>query len=211
MRLHLFAAVLAATCAASFAAPPEPPKMPIVQSPDPLGLTPPAADAFEAVVRVDEKPGGKRFQGVWLERAEGPRLLIEYRALGCWTPFAGEKVSVTGASYSPEGQSIQAAHFKVATMELVDKSKPIRFISVGPVQELTGKFGLGQGAPGSKMADSTWDVFSGGGSSYLIANPSEIGKLTSQPAKVTAREVVRTPFSTHMGGRVLWLLSVSAP
>lgn len=209
MRTHLFVAVLAAACAASFAAPPEPP-MPIEPSPDPLARPDPAA-AFEAVVRVDEKPGGKRFQGVWLERADGPRLLISYRADGCWTPFAGEKVRVTGAAYTPEGQAIGAEHFRVATMELVDRTKPIRFVSVGAERELTGKFGLGQGAPGSKMADSTWDVFSADGSSYQIANPSLIGELSGHPAKVKAREVVRTPFSAHMGGRVLWLVSVSAP
>ncbi len=180
-----------------------------LQPTDPLALKPAEGEAFEAVLRVDEKPGGKRFQGVWLERAKGPKLLIAYRALGCFTPFAGHRVAVTGEAYVPQGQAIGASHFRVRTMKLVDATKPVTFVSVGPEQALSGRFGMAQGAPGSKMADSTWPVFSAGGASFQIANPSVIADAAGKAAKVTAREVVRSPFMTHMGGRVLWLLSVS--
>lgn len=176
---------------------------------DPLAPPDSSLAAFEATVAIDSKPGGKRFQGVWLKKDDGGRLLIEYRALGCWTPFDGHRVKVTGKSYTPKGQAIMAAHFTVSTLEIVDPSKPVAFTHVGPIQTIDGQFSTAEGSVGSKMEGSTWAVFTGGGMSYQIANPARIKTAANGPAEVVARAVTRSPFTAHMPGPMLWLLDVT--
>ncbi len=181
-----------------------------LQPTDPLAKPDPAVESFEATLSVDTKPGGKRFQGVWLKRADGSKLLIEYRALGCWTAFEGKLVKVTGKHYSPPGQSVRADHFRVETLQMVDPAKAGAFVSVGPIQTIDGRFGLVEGGAGSKMEGSTWLVFSGGGTSYQIANPARIKSAAGGPAEAVARAVARSPFFVaHMPGPLLWLLDVT--
>jgi hypothetical protein len=178
------------------AEPPLHPSIPVAKS-----------DGATATVRVDPTPGAKRFQGVWLESADGSKQLIAYNKRSVWAQFEGQTVVVTGAPYQPEGQSISADHFRVETLSLADSSAATLYTSVGPIKALTGDLTLQSGSPGSKMAGQSWWVFSSGGLSYQLANPSAV-KGQAGAITVKARRIERSPFTAHMPGPLLWIESV---
>lgn len=167
------------------------------------------APGFVATVRIDPKPGGKKFQGVWLQRDDGKRLLIDYRARGLWRPFEGKRVRVTGTSYTPKGQAIAAAHFRVATMQMVDDKSTATLIWLGPEQKLEGKLSIRTGDPKSKMGGQSYPVFTtSGGTTYQLANSIN---TKPGPVIVTAREAKRSRFVTHMPGPLIWVLDTDTP
>ena len=131
-----------------------------MKSQDPTTTAPPAANERRATLRIDAQPGGKKFQGVWLEFAADKRWVIDYRPRELWKPFEDREVIVTGACYRPVGQAIMATHFRVDRMRFV---KPERgrgpILEVGPEQWIRGAFAMRTFPPGSKLADSPMRVF----------------------------------------------------
>ncbi|MGB1014613.1 MAG: hypothetical protein ACPG4T_10805 [Nannocystaceae bacterium] len=141
---------------------------------------------FSAEVEIDDKPGGKRFQGVWLVREDGQRWVTAYRALGFWKVFEGTTVNVVGSKYRPRGQAIGATHFQVETLT-VDPQLGTPWIGLGPKETLMGHFQQETGAAGTKLEGETWVVFiSDANASYQLANTIEVGEL-NRPVQVTAR------------------------
>jgi hypothetical protein len=130
-----------------------------------------------ATLRIDAVPGPRRFQGVWLELADGQRWLVDYRARDLWRVFDGAAVYVTGHCYVPFGQAINAPHFAVETLGHVyeyDVGGPYR--SMGPELTLTGEFTLRTAPAGSKLAGSPPErVFVAGDTTYALANPADAG------------------------------------
>lgn len=166
------------------------------------------AASVTATLKIDPKPGSKQFQGVWLVRADGSRLLIDYRATAIWKPFAGHQVVATGHVYQPRGQAIMATHYHVDTLKMADPQSTASIVGVGPLVQLSGSFSLKTAPPRSKSAGEKYPVFTAAtGTTYLIANPSP---THSGKARVTARPIQRSPFVAHRGGPTLWILSASA-
>jgi hypothetical protein len=79
----------------------------------------------EGVLDIDRVPGGKRFQGVWLETASG-RYVITYRPHARYFPFVEKRVAVTGyvEHIPPHVQSIGATHFVVQDIALAPGESP---------------------------------------------------------------------------------------
>jgi len=209
--------VLAACTSASESKPNTPPQPPAVAPPVDAAPAKPAPHAHpppkpaatvSATLNIDPKPGSKQFQGVWLEQADGSRLLIDYRATGIWKPFDGQKVKATGHVYQPRGQAIRATHYHVNTLEMADPQSSASIVAVGPLTQLSGAFVEKTVPSVAKGAGDKYTVFvADKGTSYLIANPNPkyVGK-----ARVSARPIRRSPFITHRGGPTLWILDVSA-
>jgi len=170
-------------------------------------MKPPATMKFDATVAIDAKPGSKQFQGVWLVRADGSRLLIDYRATGLWRPFEKQKVTATGRTYYPRGQAIKAKHFRVETLQMVDKQSTASIIRIGPVKTLNGAFSTHTVRAGAKGGGQQRTVFtSKSATTYQVMNPAA---ALPGAAVVTAREIERSPFISHVGGPALWILSAS--
>lgn len=163
---------------------------------------------MEARLRVDAEPGGKRFQGVWLEREGEEPLIAAYRALSCFAPFDGHRVRVTGERWSPDprAQQIAAPHFRIATLELADPAaaSDVLLHAVGAEQELVGVARTEAGEPGSKEEGATWTVFVAGGTTWRIWDAPEDLPIDT-PLAVTGREVTVSPFAAHAPGRHLWI------
>ncbi len=165
--------------------------------------------SFQATVRIDAKPGGKQFQGVWLDRAGHEPLLIAYRPYGYWKPFEGKVVTVTGERYQPHGQSIGADHFRVHTMT-VDPKSMTDFVRVDPELSYVGKFEKRAMPAGSKLAGVTYDYFmANDGVSYAVANTPKDKIAVGTQVRVKARQVKRSPFMSHVGGPHLWIIEIA--
>jgi hypothetical protein len=161
--------------------------------------------SLKAVVEIDPKPGGKRFQGVWLVREGLPKLLVDYRRRSLWLAFEGKAVEVQGEPYEPEGQAIQAPHFRVHGLTLSDAEAATSWIGFGPEQELEGRFELREGEPGSKSEGVSTLVFVTSESSWEVLNPEPAMEGT---ASVKARSVDRSATAAHATGPALWVRSV---
>jgi hypothetical protein len=174
----------------------------------------PAADEREAIVRIDAEPGGKKFQGVWLDFGTDRRWVIAYRAHGLWKPFENREVIVTGQCYQPFGQAIGATHFRVDGMRFV---KPERgrgpILALGPEQRLRGTFTEYTFAPGSKRAGSPERSFTeDAGKQYLIAGASDDLPALGTAARIWARDVVPDlSWTAQADGPNLWILDVRDP
>ena len=170
---------------------------------DPLGT----ALEFSATVRIDPRSSSKRLQGVWLERADGTRWLIDYRARDCWRPLEDIAVTTIGERYEPQGQAISAPHFRVSMLQVLTVTPEATVVAVGPEQVMTGTLQTSAGAPGTKSEGSTWMVFQNAdGPSGPLYNPSALGSLTGA-VTLTVREVELSPFSTHIGGPQFCILN----
>jgi hypothetical protein len=207
----LVSTLIAACAPTTEAEPPAPesPPAPLAQAqpPVPAPLEPsatPVEDGFEAVVRIDAEPGGKRFQGVWLERSDGERWVIAYRPLGIWADFEGKTVKVTGETYRPEGQAISATHFRVSTLRFEHDAPSDGLVAVGPQVELSGKIVERHGTPGSKMAKGSWTAFVTDDTSYVVENSADV-TVSDIPVEVKGRVVELSPYVAHMGPRI-WIL-----
>lgn len=171
---------------------------------------PPATTEYSATIRIDAEPGGKKFQGVWLEFAADRRWVIDYRPRELWRGFQDAEVIVTGTCYRPFGQAISATHFKVERMRFAAPPKrSVPFFELGPEQLMKGSF-VEQAAPaGSKLAGSHQLEFQADdGTTYGIAGTSGSAPAPGA-AKVTARSVkLNLAYAATTGGPHLWILSV---
>ncbi len=190
---------------------------PVVISPPPHSAsatgeppkTPPSENEIEATLRIDEKPGGKHFQGVWLERDDGSRWVISYRADGYWLPFRDHRVRVQGVVYEPEGQAVMATHFRVKTLALTpseEKNAMTGLVEVRDERQYPGKFRDDVGDKGTKLEGEHRTVFiSDSGSHYWLANAVE-GVVFDEPVVVRGREVKLSRFMARPGGPYLWVI-----
>ncbi len=82
--------------------------------------------SFEALYSVEPVAGGKRFQGSWLTRPDGSRLIASYRPQPEYFAYQGKRVVVTGrpVHHGPNVQQIAASHFDVKSMELAKSETP---------------------------------------------------------------------------------------
>lgn len=169
-----------------------------------------AQQEFVATLRIDAQPGGKQFQGVWLERDDGERWVIDYRPRACWRPLEGLRVSAVGSTYMPPGQAIYATHFEVSMLQVVDPTPEAQLVAIGPEQTMTGTLQTATGSAGSKSAGSSWLVFkSDAGTSWTLYNPSALD-VTTGSITLTGRMVERSPYSAHTTGPQLCVLSAQA-
>jgi hypothetical protein len=85
-----------------------------------------APPGFEAILDMDRLEGGKRFQGTWLEKPNGERLLVSYRLVPEYFRFVEKRVLVTGDPYRPGAheQHIDATHFTVKSIDLAPGETP---------------------------------------------------------------------------------------
>lgn len=159
---------------------------------------------FEAKVVIDPSPGAKKFQGVWLERDDGQRWLIDYRARPYWTPFAEARVEVSGARYMPDGQAVTAVHFRLDTLRIVEPTPDHHLVRLGPKRQLTGRFVEVVGGPGTKSEARTMTLFAADGVRYFLANHEETFQGSGT---ATVRETALSPFVAHLMGPRLWVVS----
>ena len=161
---------------------------------------------FEATLRIDASSGSKQFQGVWLERDDGERWVIDYRPRDCWRPLEDQRVHATGHTYTPRGQSISATHFEVELLRLITPRPEARLVAVGAKRTLTGSLQRETGMVGSKSEGSSWTVFqTHEGARWALYNPSAVGTRTG-PMTLIGRMVELSPYSTHRAGPQLWVL-----
>jgi len=190
----------------AFAGPPPTETPPVFEPADPLSpQKPDSGQTLDVEVSIDKAPSGKKFQGVWLVQEDGSRWIVSYRSTPLWRIYDATRVTVTGETYEPDGQSIDAAHFRVDTLRIVDPQGVTDPQSFGPERSLNGRFENVQGSPGSKSEGSVWSVFTvDGGLSYEIMNPVAVDR---EATTVRARTVQRSPFVARRGGPTLWLVS----
>lgn len=159
-------------------------------------------------LRIDAQPSGKKFQGVWLERADGSRWVIDYRARQVWTWFADREVIVRGGCYTPEGQAIMAPHFRVERLRPATPapgSGP--YLEVGPEVVLRGELVTETAPPGSKLAGTARVVFrADDGETYNL-----VGETPGSGDTVRIRGRRLEPdmsYTARGGGPDLWVASV---
>ena len=166
---------------------------------------------LEATLRIDA-PGPRKFEGVWLEHPGGKaRWVVDYRGRELWRSFDGAMVMATGHCYQPFGQAINAPHFEVETLRLLDMdSGRGRFLSLGAERTMTGEFTTRAAPPGSKLAASPPErVFVVGGTSYALANIADAGEGF---ATVVGRFLeVNLRYAATDQDEELWLLAVHEP
>lgn len=167
-------------------------------------------ERFEALVEIDAKPGGKRFQGVWLATG-GVRWLISYRADPWWRHFEGREVRVAGERYDPQGQAIAADHFRVESMEIVEPTMDDEIISVSGKRELAGRFASYRWPAKTKLAGETSTVFDADdGTRYWLWDDAGLEPKPGKLARVEARIVEPSNFIARPGGPYLWIVDIEA-
>ena len=188
---------------------PPPERSPQPVEPDPSTPVESPTLAFGATLSIDEQPGGKRFQGVWLDGDDGVRRVIAYRADPWWQPFDGRRVEVEGTPYEPRGQAIMAAHFRVEALRVVEPSTEVALVSITGERELFGSFFEATWPKGTKLAGETRTVFrSEDGETYELYRLPEPHPPLDRPVRVSARLVELSPFVAHVGGMHLWVIAV---
>jgi len=165
---------------------------------------------FEATVEIDAKPGGKKFQGVWLVTKDGQRQVISYRPHGWWRAFEGRRVEATGEPYAPRGQAIAAQHFRVDKLRIVTPTPEDSLVSVSGELELHGAFKTHTWPAGTKLEGETMTVFAADdGTRYWLHHlPSPAPPLDSR-VTVRAHQVEPSPFAARAGGRYLWVAAAT--
>lgn len=163
---------------------------------------------FPAIVRVDAEPGAKKLQGVWLERGDGERWIVAYRAEPWLAPFTDKAVEVSGGRYIPGGQAVKATHFRVDSLRVTDEKNPGLFESLGPEQTMTGTFAEQVGTVGAKDEGERYPTFaSDAGDSFQLANRPD-GLAYGTKVKVRAREMQYSKFAAHRGGPMIWVIEI---
>jgi hypothetical protein len=169
-----------------------------------------AMQTLRATLTIDEQPGGKKFQGVWLDADDGIRRVISYRADPWWQPFDGLRVEAKGRSYAPKGQAISAAHFRVEELQVIDPGPDDALVSITAERELLGSFALATWPEGSKLAGDTRKVFhSDHGVAYELHRLPDSAPTLDQRVRITARVVEPSRFAARPGGPWLWVLEVT--
>ncbi len=170
-----------------------------------------ATSELRGTLRIDAAPGAKRFQGVWLEHADGTRWVIDYRARDLWTWFADHDVIVTGGTYAPQGQAINAIHFRIDSLRFArpDYGRG-PYLSMGPEQLLAGAFVTETALPGSKLAGSSWGAFvDEAGKHYVVVGEEIDPRRGAGPVSVRAR--VLEPdmsYTARTSGPDLWVVAI---
>ncbi|MBP9203260.1 MAG: hypothetical protein KBG28_04795 [Kofleriaceae bacterium] len=169
-----------------------------------------AEQVWRATVRIDPRPGGKKFQGVWLELADGQRWVIDYRPRAVWTDFADRPVRVTGGCYLPFGQAIAATHFRVATL-VPDTEAPRPegwpVVAVGPDRREVMTLIEVTGAAGTKTAGEVHlELADERGHHFLLAGHDGDLPAVGLPVRVRVRPVEPSPYQARLGGAYLHLL-----
>lgn len=186
---------------------------PEYDAPPPERSKPPAKgdddlQTVRATLKIDPKPGGKRFQGVWLEAAGGGRLLIDYRANEWWRPFEGKLVEARGEPYVPRGQAIMADHFRVHELHIVEPTVDDALISVHAAEDLTGTFTQYSWPKQTKLAGTKATVFvSDDGTQFWLSQKPDPMPQLDTPVRITARRVEPSNFIARPGGPYLWVIS----
>ncbi len=177
--------------------------------------TPEPAAEVRATLRMDAQPGGKKFQGVWLELGgtevipRSGRWVIDYRATEIWRSFENAEVIVTGAHYQPIGQAINSPHYKVATMRFArapSHAVPLR--SIGPERVLRGAFVEHVWPAGTRRAGEIERNFTtDDGQTYGLAAGSAAPE--TGPVAITCREVEPDPtYAADLGGPKVFVIRV---
>jgi len=166
---------------------------------------------MHATLTIDVAPGAKKFQGVWLVHGDGTRWVVDYRARQLWSWFADREVIVTGETYAPQGQAINAVHFRVETLRFAAATMGLGpYRAMGPELELAGTFARDSGTPGSKAAGSSWPVFVGDdGTRYHVVGDDTLELRSASAVRVKAR--VLDPdmsYTARMSGPDLWIVSI---
>ena len=104
----------------------------------------PSPETQKGTIVVDppSPSGGKDFQGVWLVTADGEKKLVSYHKRSVWAQFDRKAVTVTGASYIPQGQSVMADHFRIESLTLQKTDDTARYVRVGPKKKMHGTIQL---------------------------------------------------------------------
>lgn len=162
---------------------------------------------LRATVEIAEKPGGKKFQGVWLIDDQGVRHVISYRPDPWWRPFDGLQVEASGHAYTPRGQAIMAAHFRVEELRVVEPGPDDALVSISAERELTGTFTGYTWPEGTKLGGETMTVFrTEDGAQYWLHHVPEAVPALDVPMRIKAREVEPSPFVARPGGPYLWVI-----
>jgi hypothetical protein len=180
------------------------------QTAEPVSANPPrphesVVEEIRAVVVIDAKPGGKKFQGVWLEREGGEKWVISYRPDELWRSFENRAVRVRGETYQPRGQAIRATHFRVDWLALVEDDPNASLVEVKEEKGYRGAFQWFVWPADTKLAGDKTLVFESGGQQYFLANrPPQ--PTVGQELELRAREVVPSPYVARPGGPHLWIV-----
>jgi hypothetical protein len=172
----------------------------------------PPGEQHRATIRIDAEPGGKRFQGVWLDFGNDKKWVIAYRSSGLWRTFENQEVIVTGWCYSPEGQAISAQHFRVEKMRYFTPQRgrgPL--LEIGPPQKLKGKFVAHQFPVGSKLEGESRVRFAAeDGTNYWIAGAdANVPEPGGAPVRIRMRPVdPDLSYVAQPGGPNLWFLGI---
>lgn len=177
-------------------------------------IKPASPGELRATVRIDAEPGGKKFQGVWLEFSDDRRWVVDYRPRDFWRSFEDRAVLVTGTCYQPFGQAISATHFKVERMRFAAPSKQsVPFVELGPEVVMTGVFVEHVWPAGTKLAGTKQLQFrdeAGSGTTYWIAGT--LDTLAVGPATIEARTALPDrAYAAGPGGEQIWILRAHAP
>lgn len=184
----------------------EPPAVPEPLEPP---VQEPQVVTLRATVDIDDEPGGKKFQGVWLVTEDGNRHVISYRADPWWTDFEGRTVDATGKPYTPRGQAIMADHFRVEQMVVVEPTVDDPLIMITDERELEGKFTFYEWPKKTKLAGSRALVFEGtDGTRYWLSERPDPPPPVDEHVTIKARLVEPSNFVARPGGAYLWVVAV---
>lgn len=163
------------------------------------------------VLRIDSKPGAKKFQGVWLEVKGTDRWVIDYRARGLWTSFADREVIVTGDRYTPprEAQAIEAVHLNVDSLRVATVQPGLGpYVSIGPERDMRGKFVSNTAPAGSKLSGAAIPTFiAEDGVLYGVLGDSL--ELRRGPIRLRARELeADMSYAARSSNSDLWIVDI---
>lgn len=190
---------------------PEPPTTAIAE-PDTTAepVQPEPLPSIRAKVEIDDEPGGKRFQGVWLVPEDGSeRMVIAYRPDPWWQTVDGRTVDVDGETYQPEGQAIGAIHFRVRELRVVDPTPEDQLIIIRGKREFSGQFTTHTWPAGTKLEGEKSTVFvSDAGTQYWMETYLDPAPPMDERVTIEALEVEPSNFVARPGGPYLWVVDI---
>ena len=205
MRTLLGSLVLVAACWSAKKTPvSEPPQ----QDPPPAKAVPLPTTERRGVLRIDQEPAARKFQGVWLEIGDR-KWVVDYRARQLWKWFVDREVIVTGSCYEPVGAAIGGTHFRVDTLKISDNRRGRGpYFGFGPEQVMTGKIQDEKAPAGSKAAGTSKRVFVVDGKSYDLK-----GEENFPDGETRVRARVLEPdlsFVARSGDADVWIVDLAA-
>ena len=155
-----------------------------------------------AIVRIDDKPVGTKFQGVWLELVDGTRWLIDSWPREIWTWFRDREVIVIGECFEPGPDAIAATHFRVDTMRDARPERGVRpYLAIGPEVVVSGE--VVADPAGTRTLFRIED-----GTTYgVIGEAPPLGT----PVRVRCRALnPDMSYAARGGGRDLWIAGIES-